>query len=74
MSPDCYRDVLGLEPALSLADGPRFAAFKITAPLEPLAARLEQAGIPFIRHRKHIAIAAADNFGTALIFEEPKAA
>ncbi|WP_413993515.1 VOC family protein [Labrys okinawensis] len=74
MSPDCYRDVLGLEPALSLDHGPRLAAFKVTAPLEPLVAHLEEKGIPFIRHRKHLAIAGADNFGTALVFEEPKAA
>ncbi|MDT3378950.1 VOC family protein [Labrys neptuniae] len=73
MSPDCYRDVLGLEPTLSLADGPRLAAFKVTAPLDGMAARLDQAGIPFVRHRKHLAVAAADNFGTALIFEELRA-
>lgn len=73
MSPDCYRDVIGLEPALSLAQGPRLAAFKVTTPLEAMAARLEGAGIPFIRHRKHLAVAGMHNFGTALIFEEPKA-
>lgn len=73
MSPDCYRDVFGLEPDLSLADGPRLAAFKVTAPLDAMAARLEQAGIAFIRHRKHLAVAAADNFGTGLIIEEPRA-
>jgi Glyoxalase-like domain len=73
MSPDCYRDVLGLEPDLSLADGPRLAAFKVTVPLEAIAERLDGANIPFVLHRKHLAVAAKDNFGTALIFEEPKA-
>lgn len=73
MSPECYRDVLGLEPDLSLADGPRLAAFKVTAPLEAMAERLQQAGIAFIRHRKHLSVPAASNFGTALIFEEPRA-
>jgi hypothetical protein len=72
MSPDCYRDVLGLEPSLSLSGGPRLAAFKVTAPLEPLAQRLAAAAIPLVRHRKHLAVAAVDNFGTALVFEEPK--
>jgi catechol 2,3-dioxygenase-like lactoylglutathione lyase family enzyme len=72
MSPDCYRDVLGLEPVLSLNEGARLAAFKVTAPLEAMAARLEKAGIPFVRHRKHLAVAAAENFGTALIIEEPR--
>jgi Glyoxalase-like domain len=73
MTPDCYRDVLGLEPGLSLIDGPRLAAFKISAPVEAMAQRLEEAGIPFIRHGKHLAIPAADNFGTAILFVEPKA-
>ena len=73
MTPDCYRDVLGLEPAITLLNGPRLAAFKIAAPLEAMADRLDKAGISFIRHRKHLAIAAADNFGTALLIEEPKA-
>jgi hypothetical protein len=74
MTPECYRDVLGLEPTLSLVDGPRLAAFKVFAPVEAMAQRLEQAGIPFSRHRKHLAVAAADNFGTAILFEEPRAA
>ncbi len=73
MSPDCYRDVLGLEPDLSLGDGPRLAAYKVTVPLEAMAERLDTAGIAFVRHRKHLAVAAKDNFGTALLFEEPKA-
>lgn len=72
MTPECYRDVLGLEPAFDLAEGPRLAAFKVVAPVEAMAERLTAAGIPFIRHRKHIAVAAADNFGTALLIEEPK--
>ncbi|MDQ0393862.1 VOC family protein [Labrys monachus] len=73
MTPDCYRDVLGLEPSLSPAGGPRLAAFKVSAPLEAMAQRLEEAGIPFLRHRRHLAVAAPDNFGTAILFEEPKA-
>ena len=74
MTPECYRDVLGLEGSLSLADGPRLAAFKVWAPLEAMAERLDGAAIAYVRHRKHLAVPAADNFGTALVFEEPKTA
>jgi len=72
MTPACWRDVLGLEADLDLGAGPRLAAFKIVAPVEAMAERLTAAQIPFIRHRKHIAVAAADNFGAALVVEEPK--
>jgi catechol 2,3-dioxygenase-like lactoylglutathione lyase family enzyme len=72
MTPAGFHDVLGLEPVLDLSEGPRLAAFKVTAPLAPMAERLTAAGIAFTRHRKHLALAARDNFGTALIFDEPK--
>lgn len=71
MTPDCFRDVIGLDSGV-LPGGPRLAAFKVTAPLAAMAERLEAAGIPFVRHRKHIAVAAADNLGTALVLEEPR--
>ena len=72
MSPACFADVVGVAPQIDLVDGPRHLAFKVFAPLEPMAERLEEAGIPFTRHRKHIALAARDNHGTVLVFEEPR--
>jgi Glyoxalase-like domain len=72
MRADCYTDVLGLTPEVSGSNGARLLAFKIAAPLQALVERLDNYGIPFIRHRKHLAVAAKDNFGAALVFEEPQ--
>jgi len=71
MTPACFRDVTGLDPGPGAT--PRLVAFKVQAPVEAMAARLEAAAIPHVRHRKHLAVAAADNFGAALVIEEPRA-
>ena len=73
MTPECYRDVLGDEPPIPLDRGPRHAALKIAAPVEPMAERLAAAGIPATRHRRHLVVAARDNFGATLVVEEPRA-
>jgi len=70
MTPACFSDVIGLEAGAG--EGARLSAFKIFAPVEAMAARLEAANIAFVRHKKHLAVAAADNFGAALVFEEPR--
>jgi hypothetical protein len=69
MTPACFRDVLGIDPGISLDEGPRLAAFKVGAPVEGVARLLERAGIPFHRAKGHLAVAASDNHGVALVFE-----
>jgi hypothetical protein len=69
MTPDCFRDVFGIDPGISLDEGPRLAAFKVGAPVDGVASLLGRAGIPFHRARRHLAVAASDNHGVALVFE-----
>jgi hypothetical protein len=69
MTPACFRDVLGIEPGIALDEGPRLAAFKVRAPAEGVARHLGGAGIPFHRARRHLAVAASDNHGVALVVE-----
>jgi len=69
MTPACFRDVLGIDPGFSLDEGPRLAAFKVGAPVEGVARLLDRAGIPFHRAKRHLAVAASDNHGVALVFE-----
>jgi hypothetical protein len=69
MTPDCFRDVLCIDAGISLDEGPRLAAFKVAAPVEGVARLLDRAGIPFHRARRHLAVAASDNHGVALVFE-----
>jgi Glyoxalase-like domain len=69
MTPACFRDVLGIEPGIDLEEGPRLAALKVRAPVDGAARRLGDASIPFHRGKRHLAVAASDNHGVALVFE-----
>jgi hypothetical protein len=71
MTPDCFRDVVGVDAALT-GTSPVFAAFKVAAPVEAMAARLEGHGIAHHRHRRHLVIPAESNHGVALVVEEPR--